>query len=671
MKKVIISAAVMLAAASLVFTSGQAVEAKSKVKVKKVKVSSVAGSSKVAYVAKGKKIKLDVAVKVKPNKAANRKVSYKSSNSSVVAVNKKGVISGKKTGTAKVTVTSLKNKKKKASIKVKVLKNAVSKVKINQKKASLTEGTTLKLKATVKAKKGSFKNIVWTSSKEKIATVSKKGVVKGLKPGNVKIKAAAADGSGKFAVCNVSVLKKTTDVSNLNFTTYSNKEYTDKIVVSFNQGVALGEGNFEVRDKSRPDGQFIHVMDVGDVYTENQVDYVLSLNNNVYNGDIVQVAVSGIDGNNVISKEFIVNNCIDEYVITGRVGQYISSEEFGGGYKSIALESGSLPAGLMIDQEEGMICGIPAAVADNQKCVFALTSETGKVEKVEVNFLIADSNCIMIENLVEGNRKDKEIAAGYVSKYFYIVGGGGSYTVELTDSCNNMFNVYEDDVNSACIYASELPAGTYYPRVKVTDKANPAIVKEAVFQITVAPSAKRTGTIDRGDVASVYYKNTETGRTYSLETVSSTDGSNTKTYSVSLPVGTYNVYYETVNDNDKVKINYLERNVPVNADGNFAYSLTGALKIDVSLTSSIGFSVDAQYRLYLMNTSGKLIKTTWLYSNYYYGDGDYKVNELKGSFNGVASGNYIIRAYDRNGAFAGEIPLTPLTGDTAQQIALN
>ena len=49
-----------------------------KVTVKKVTVTAPSG--KTAYVAKGKKIKLTATVKVKPNKKANKKVTYKSSN---------------------------------------------------------------------------------------------------------------------------------------------------------------------------------------------------------------------------------------------------------------------------------------------------------------------------------------------------------------------------------------------------------------------------------------------------------------------------------------------------------------------------------------------------------------------------------------------------------------
>lgn len=57
--------------------------------------------------------------KVYPKKAS-KAVSYKSSNTGVVKVNSKGLIVARKQGTAKITVTSKKNKKLKKTVKVTV-----------------------------------------------------------------------------------------------------------------------------------------------------------------------------------------------------------------------------------------------------------------------------------------------------------------------------------------------------------------------------------------------------------------------------------------------------------------------------------------------------------------------------------------------------------------------
>lgn len=68
----------------------------------------------------GKTFKLKVK-KVTPKKAS-KAVTYKSSKKKVATVNKKGVIKGKSAGTAKITVTSKKNKKVKAKVTVTVKK---------------------------------------------------------------------------------------------------------------------------------------------------------------------------------------------------------------------------------------------------------------------------------------------------------------------------------------------------------------------------------------------------------------------------------------------------------------------------------------------------------------------------------------------------------------------
>lgn len=68
-----------------------------------------------------KKITLNIgkASKIKTNVAANR-LKFKSSNKKVATVNSKGKITAKKAGKANITVTSKKNKKQKATIKVTV-----------------------------------------------------------------------------------------------------------------------------------------------------------------------------------------------------------------------------------------------------------------------------------------------------------------------------------------------------------------------------------------------------------------------------------------------------------------------------------------------------------------------------------------------------------------------
>lgn len=106
---------------ALAFTGalGNNVTSEAKAKTKKIVMNKKKVTLKV-----GKTFKLKVK-KVKPAKAS-KAVTYKSSKKKVATVSKKGVITAKKVGTAKITVTSKKNKKAKATVKVTVKKKATT-----------------------------------------------------------------------------------------------------------------------------------------------------------------------------------------------------------------------------------------------------------------------------------------------------------------------------------------------------------------------------------------------------------------------------------------------------------------------------------------------------------------------------------------------------------------
>lgn len=206
--KMLVLALALVAALSL--GAGSTAEAAKKATVSKVKaVDKVTGKSTITLT-KGKKATLKVTVSGKNLKAKNKKVSYKTSNKKIATVNSKGVITAKKkTGSAKITVTSKTNKKKKATVKVKVVAGKVTKVKLNKTKLSLQAGKTSTLKATVSTKgKKPNKTIKWISSKTSVATVSSKGKVTAKNAGTTTITAKATDGTGKKATCKVTVTAK-------------------------------------------------------------------------------------------------------------------------------------------------------------------------------------------------------------------------------------------------------------------------------------------------------------------------------------------------------------------------------------------------------------------------------------------------------------------------------
>ena len=127
------------------------------------------------------------------------KLTFKSSKTSIATVSSKGVVTGKKVGTAKITVTPKSGKKK--TITVTVAK-APSKVTLNKTKATVTVGKTLQLKATLPSKTAS-NQLTWTTSNKNVATVNANGKVTAKKAGTATITVKTFN--GKKATCKVTV----------------------------------------------------------------------------------------------------------------------------------------------------------------------------------------------------------------------------------------------------------------------------------------------------------------------------------------------------------------------------------------------------------------------------------------------------------------------------------
>ena len=128
-------------------------------------------------------------------------VKWKSANTSIASVNKKGKITGKKAGKTKITVT-LKSKKT-ATITVTVTKKKIptTSLKVNKKTLQLKKGKNYQLKVTVKPA-GTTDKLSYKSSNTKVATVSSSGKIKAKKKG----KATITITSGKKKVtCKITV----------------------------------------------------------------------------------------------------------------------------------------------------------------------------------------------------------------------------------------------------------------------------------------------------------------------------------------------------------------------------------------------------------------------------------------------------------------------------------
>lgn len=144
---------------------------------------------------------------VSPSKAS-KSVAYKSSNTKIATISSKGIIKGKKEGTAKITVQSKKNKKLKKTVAITVKRLKPYSLTLNKTKLNMNVNDTYKLKATVKASSP----ITWNSSNKTVATVDKNGIITAKKDGiviiTVKTTKKGYHGKVLSKSCIVTVSKK-------------------------------------------------------------------------------------------------------------------------------------------------------------------------------------------------------------------------------------------------------------------------------------------------------------------------------------------------------------------------------------------------------------------------------------------------------------------------------
>ena len=142
---------------------------------------------------------------VSPKDAANKKVTWKSSNAAIASVDANGKVTGVKAGEATITVTT-EDGGKTATCKVTVSDKEikVTGVKLNKSETSLLVGGNETLTATVLPEDATNQKVTWKSDKPEIATVDANGKVTGVKAGEATITVTTEDG-GKTATCKVTV----------------------------------------------------------------------------------------------------------------------------------------------------------------------------------------------------------------------------------------------------------------------------------------------------------------------------------------------------------------------------------------------------------------------------------------------------------------------------------
>lgn len=140
----------------------------------------------------GKGYELQLTAVLEPA-TAKSELKWKSSSTKVATVDENGLVTGIKTGSAKITVTTHNGKKDTVTIKV-VDPNVVSAVVLEETGTVLVSiGETISLNAEIQPSTAKT-TLSWKSSSTKVATVDEDGVVEGVKTGTATITVQSKNG---------------------------------------------------------------------------------------------------------------------------------------------------------------------------------------------------------------------------------------------------------------------------------------------------------------------------------------------------------------------------------------------------------------------------------------------------------------------------------------------
>ena len=156
-------------------------------------------------------------VSIKPSGLLLSKLTWGSSDTSVVTVDANGVVKGIKTGTAIITVTSANGKTATCEVTVTEDTVLVEEIKLILDNKTIEAGDMTQISAIIEPANATNRDLIWTSSDSSIAVVNNRGVVKGIKPGTVTITAKTKDGK-VVATTTITVNPKSPDqIESLSF----------------------------------------------------------------------------------------------------------------------------------------------------------------------------------------------------------------------------------------------------------------------------------------------------------------------------------------------------------------------------------------------------------------------------------------------------------------------
>lgn len=142
-------------------------------------------------------------VKVSPQDVNTDRVTWKSSDNGVARVSDDGIVTAVGKGTAKITATTSDGSYLSDVCEITIWQPVTS-VSLEKHECLMKVGETTTLRTSILPNEADNKNLVWTSSNEKVATVEN-GVVTAHASGKARISVATTDGSELSDDCEVTV----------------------------------------------------------------------------------------------------------------------------------------------------------------------------------------------------------------------------------------------------------------------------------------------------------------------------------------------------------------------------------------------------------------------------------------------------------------------------------
>ena len=152
-----------------------------------------------------------LSVKVQPQTVKNKQFTLSVDNDQVVQV-KKNTVTGLAPGETVLTIASAQDPEAAIRYRIVVIL-PVTRITVNASAKSVAVGSTISLTPVIVPENATKQQVTWASGNEGILTVDENGVVTGVKKGNGRVTATAADGSNVRVNINIPVTQGAMEIT--------------------------------------------------------------------------------------------------------------------------------------------------------------------------------------------------------------------------------------------------------------------------------------------------------------------------------------------------------------------------------------------------------------------------------------------------------------------------